>query len=51
MDITYGIQKEEVKFHLPTAIEVLNSLAIAGSPGAFYVDQIPLLYTRMVPWG
>lgn len=42
MDITYGIQGEEAKLYLPTAIAALESMSIAGTPGAFYVDQIPI---------
>jgi cytochrome P450 len=43
LDIIYGIQGEEIEVYLPIALEALQSLNIAGSPGAFYVDQIPLL--------
>ncbi|KAF9068824.1 cytochrome P450 [Rhodocollybia butyracea] len=43
MDVTYGIQGEEAKPFLKTAIETLDSMAIAGTPGAFLVDQIPIL--------
>ncbi|KAE9389986.1 cytochrome P450 [Gymnopus androsaceus JB14] len=42
-DITYGIQGDEAKLYLPTAIGAVESMAIAGTPGAFYVDQIPIL--------
>ncbi|KAE9385840.1 cytochrome P450 [Gymnopus androsaceus JB14] len=43
MDITYGIQGDEAKLYLCTAIETLNSIAVAATPGAFYVDQITIL--------
>lgn len=42
MDITYGINEEEAKRYLPTAIASLESLTTAAIPGAFYVDQIPI---------
>ncbi|KAF5382852.1 hypothetical protein D9757_007327 [Collybiopsis confluens] len=42
MDVTYGIQGEEAEPYLPTVMAALESMSIAGTPGAFYVDQIPL---------
>lgn len=42
MDITYGIHGDEAKVYVPTVIEGFDGLAIAGNPGAFYVDQIPI---------
>ncbi|KAF9074000.1 cytochrome P450 [Rhodocollybia butyracea] len=43
MDVTYGIQGEEAKPYLPTVMAALESMSVAGTPGAFYVDQIPIL--------
>ncbi|KAF5390053.1 hypothetical protein D9757_003792 [Collybiopsis confluens] len=43
MDVTYGIQGREAEPFLKTAIETLDSVAVAGTPGAFYVDQFPIL--------
>ncbi|KAJ3723914.1 cytochrome P450 [Lentinula raphanica] len=43
MDVTYGLDKEEAQKYLPTALEALDSMSEAGTPGAFYVDQIPIL--------
>ncbi|KAF8824075.1 hypothetical protein HHX47_DHR9000128 [Lentinula edodes] len=43
MDVTYGLDPEEAKPYLPTAMAALESMSIAGTPGAFYVDQIPIL--------
>lgn len=42
MDVTYGLDPEEAKPYLPTAMAALESMSIAGTPGAFYVDQIPI---------
>ncbi|KIK66226.1 hypothetical protein GYMLUDRAFT_157950 [Collybiopsis luxurians FD-317 M1] len=43
MDITYGLSGKEAEPFLETAIDALDSVAIAGTPGAFYVDQFPIL--------
>ncbi|KIK66026.1 hypothetical protein GYMLUDRAFT_82433 [Collybiopsis luxurians FD-317 M1] len=43
MDVTYGIQGEEAKPYLPTVMAALESMSVASTPGAFYVDQIPIL--------
>ncbi|KAF9063065.1 cytochrome P450 [Rhodocollybia butyracea] len=43
MDITYGIQGEEALPFIKTAVEVVDTLAIATAPGAFLVDQISIL--------
>lgn len=40
MDITYGIQGEEALPFIKTAVEVVDTMAIAAAPGAFLVDQI-----------
>lgn len=42
IDITYGIHGEEAKLYVPTATKALDGIAIAGIPGSFFVDQIPL---------
>ncbi|KZT04887.1 cytochrome P450 [Laetiporus sulphureus 93-53] len=47
MDITYGISGDAADPYIATAIQALDSLAIAGTPGEFLVDTIPLL--RYVP--
>ncbi|KAF9063056.1 cytochrome P450 [Rhodocollybia butyracea] len=43
MDVIYGIQGEEAETFLKTAVEAVHSIAIAGTPGKFLVDQIPFL--------
>ncbi|KAJ3740433.1 cytochrome P450 [Lentinula detonsa] len=43
MDATYGFNTEEAKAYLPTARVATESVVIAGTPGAFYVDQFPIL--------
>ncbi|KAF9062359.1 cytochrome P450 [Rhodocollybia butyracea] len=43
MDVAYGIQGKEAVSFLKTAIEASQSIAIAGTPGAFLVDHIPIL--------
>ncbi|KAJ4485333.1 cytochrome P450 [Lentinula aciculospora] len=43
MDVTYGLDAAEAQPYLPTAVAALDSMATAGTPGAFYVDQIPIL--------
>ncbi|KIK70125.1 hypothetical protein GYMLUDRAFT_543127 [Collybiopsis luxurians FD-317 M1] len=43
MDVTYGIHGKDAEPFLKTAIDTLDSVAIAGTPGAFYVDQLPIL--------
>ncbi|KAF9063072.1 cytochrome P450 [Rhodocollybia butyracea] len=43
MDITYGIQGEEALPFIKTAIEAIKSLDVAATPGAFLVDQFPIL--------
>ncbi|KAJ3802320.1 cytochrome P450 [Lentinula aff. detonsa] len=43
MDVTYGLAAGEAKPYLPTAMAALDSMSTAGTPGAFYVDQIPIL--------
>ncbi|THU80027.1 cytochrome P450 [Dendrothele bispora CBS 962.96] len=43
MDITYGINSKEAEPYITTAIEALDSIAIAGTPGAFLVDMLPFL--------
>lgn len=42
MDITYGIQGEESRDYASTAMEASDAFAIASTPGAFYVEQIPI---------
>ena len=42
MDIVYGIDGEDAKSYVSTAMEGIASLATAATPGAFYVDQIPI---------
>ncbi|KAF9063055.1 cytochrome P450 [Rhodocollybia butyracea] len=43
MDVIYGIRGEEAEIFLKTAVEAVDSIAIAGTPGEFLVDQIPFL--------
>lgn len=42
MDITYGIRGDAADPYIETAVEALDSMAIAGAPGAFLVDAVPL---------
>lgn len=42
MDITYGIRGNAADPYIETAVEALDSMAIAGAPGAFLVDAVPL---------
>ncbi|KAJ4477816.1 cytochrome P450 [Lentinula edodes] len=42
-DVTYGLDSEVAETYLPTAIAVIESMSIAAMPGAFYVDQLPIL--------
>ncbi|KAF9066413.1 cytochrome P450 [Rhodocollybia butyracea] len=42
-DITYGIQGEEAQPFIKTAIEAVETITIATTPGAFAVDQISIL--------
>ncbi|KAJ3931047.1 MAG: cytochrome P450 [Lentinula lateritia] len=43
MDITYGLKGEEAEPYLPMGMAAVKSMGIGGTPGAFYVDQIPIL--------
>ncbi|KAJ3928170.1 MAG: cytochrome P450 [Lentinula lateritia] len=43
IDVTYGLDAEVAETYLPTAIAVIESVSIAVMPGAFYVDQLPIL--------
>ncbi|KAJ3894816.1 cytochrome P450 [Lentinula edodes] len=43
MDITYGLKGEEAEPYLPMGMAAVKSMGIGGTPGAFYVDQIPVL--------
>ncbi|KAJ4475102.1 cytochrome P450 [Lentinula lateritia] len=43
IDVTYGLDAEVAETYLPTAIAVIESISIAAMPGAFYVDQLPIL--------
>ncbi|KAJ3757782.1 cytochrome P450 [Lentinula raphanica] len=47
MDATYGMNAEEAKACLPIVRGAAEAIFIAGSPGAFLVDQIPIL--RYIP--
>lgn len=49
MDITYGIRGDAADPYIETAVEALDSMAIAGAPGAFLVDAVPLL-RHMPEW-
>ncbi|KAF9064461.1 cytochrome P450 [Rhodocollybia butyracea] len=42
-DIGYGIQGEEALPFIKTTMEALESITLTTTPGAFLVDQIPLL--------
>ncbi|KAJ3851008.1 cytochrome P450 [Lentinula lateritia] len=46
MDITYGLKGEEAEPYLPTGMAAVKSMGIGGTPGAFYVDQIPIHFQR-----
>lgn len=41
MDMAYGIKAEEAGPYISTAIAALESMAVAGTPGAFLVDTLP----------
>ena len=41
MDITYGIRGEAADPYISTAIEALDGVARAATPGAFLVDSLP----------
>ena len=41
MDITYGINQKDSEQYINTAIEALDSIAVAGTPGTFLVDMLP----------
>ncbi|KAF5350190.1 hypothetical protein D9757_013079 [Collybiopsis confluens] len=43
LDVVYGIQEEDAGDFLLLGSEAIESLGVAGTPGAFYVEQIPLL--------
>ncbi|KAJ3864662.1 cytochrome P450 [Lentinula novae-zelandiae] len=43
VDVTDGLDAEVAETYLPTAIAVIESISIAAMPGAFYVDQLPIL--------
>ncbi|KIK59244.1 hypothetical protein GYMLUDRAFT_1004604 [Collybiopsis luxurians FD-317 M1] len=43
LDIVYGIHAKETDSYLTTAVKAAESLALAATPGVFYVDQIPIL--------
>ncbi|ETW77757.1 cytochrome P450 monooxygenase 31 [Heterobasidion irregulare TC 32-1] len=43
MDITYGIRGEAADPYISTAIEALDGVARAATPGAFLVDYLPFL--------
>ncbi|KAJ3768588.1 cytochrome P450 [Lentinula raphanica] len=47
MDVTYGMNAEEAKAHLPIAEGAIEAIIVAGIPGAFFVDHIPIL--RYIP--
>ena len=41
MDITYGIHGEAADPYISTAVEALDGVARAATPGAFLVDSLP----------
>ncbi|KIK59249.1 hypothetical protein GYMLUDRAFT_245326 [Collybiopsis luxurians FD-317 M1] len=47
LDVVYGIHAEDTDLHsesyVLTAMQAVDSLARAANPGAFYVEQIPIL--------
>ncbi|KAJ4482566.1 cytochrome P450 [Lentinula aciculospora] len=43
MDITYGLSGEEAEPYIPMGMAAVQSMGIGGTPGAFFVDQIPIL--------
>ncbi|KIK59245.1 hypothetical protein GYMLUDRAFT_44616 [Collybiopsis luxurians FD-317 M1] len=43
LDVVYGIDAKETNTYLTTAVKAIESVALAAMPGAFYVDQIPIL--------
>ncbi|KAJ3757779.1 cytochrome P450 [Lentinula raphanica] len=47
MNATYGMNAEEAKAYLPIARGATEGVVVAGTPGAFLVDQIPIL--RYIP--
>lgn len=50
MDITYGLKGEEAEPYLPMGMAAVKSMGIGGTPGAFYVDQIPICEYRPNPY-
>ncbi|KAJ4485324.1 cytochrome P450 [Lentinula aciculospora] len=43
LDVTYGLSGEAAAIYSHLGVAATKSIAIAGTPGAFYVDQIPIL--------
>ncbi|KIK59232.1 hypothetical protein GYMLUDRAFT_227258 [Collybiopsis luxurians FD-317 M1] len=43
LDVVYGIHPEGTDSLSTTAVQAVESLALASIPGAFYIDQFPIL--------
>ena len=50
MNVTYGFQGEEAKSYMPTAVAALEFMALSSTPGAFYVDQIPICEYKLTAY-